>query len=305
MTPRICVVGSANMDLLAKVPRLPRMGETLVGRYFHMGSGGKGSNQAAMAAKLGANVTMVAKLGRDPMGQMMFESYQQLGIDTQYVLWDEDHFSGVAPILVDDDGRNMIVIIPGANMALSPQDVIAAGEAIEGAPVLICQLEIPVETTLEAFRIAKGAGVTTILNPAPAAPIPAELFQLTDIIAPNETETEILTELPVGTIEEAKRAAAALSARGPQSVIITLGERGAVLLTEEGFSHVPALPVNSLDSTGAGDAFIGSLAFFVAQGMDLRKAVGKSNAVAAVSVTRIGTQVSFPSRDEVKHILES
>lgn len=301
--PRICVVGSANMDLLSKVPRLPKLGETLVGHYFHMGCGGKGSNQAAMAARLGAEVTMVVKLGRDPLGEITFKNYQDLGIDTRYVFWDEEHFSGVAPIFVDDDGRNMIVIVPGANMALSPEDVRRASDAIQAADVVVCQLEIPVESTLEAFRIAKAAGIRTILNPAPATPIPDELLQLSDIAAPNETETELLTGVSVGTLEEAEVAARVLLARGPGAVIITLGERGALLLDDESVSHVPAVKVDAVDTTGAGDAFIGSLAYFLGEGRPLREAIERANAIAAVSVMKVGTQVSFPTRDEVAHLM--
>jgi ribokinase len=296
-------VGSANMDLLSKVPRLPKMGETLVGHSFHMGCGGKGSNQAAMAAKLGAEVTMVVKLGRDPLGEITFKNYQDLGIDTRHVRWDEEHFSGVAPIFVDDEGSNMIVIIPGANMALSPREVNEAGEAIRSADIVICQLEIPIESTLEAFRIAKGAGVLTILNPAPAMPIPDELFQLSDIAAPNEIESEFLTGMPVGTLEEAEEAARVLLSRGPRAIIITLGERGALLSDEKSKVHVPGLKVKTVDTTGAGDAFIGSLAYFLGESRSLQKAVERANVVASMSVTKVGTQASFPTRDEVKHLM--
>ena len=165
---KICVVGSANVDLLCKLPRMPKMGETLIGSSFHLNCGGKGSNQAAMAAKLGADVTIVTKLGRDPLGEMAFRNYQNLGIDTCHVYWDEAHFTGVASIFVDEPGRNMIVIFPGANMTLSSKEVREASDVIRAADVVVCQLEIPVESCLEAFRIANDAGVRTILNPAPA-----------------------------------------------------------------------------------------------------------------------------------------
>lgn len=297
-SPRICVVGSSNIDLITKVPRLPKLGETLMGDSFHMGFGGKGANQAVMAAKLGAQVTMVTKVGRDVFGEDTLKNYRAQGIDDQYVLFDQERASGVAPILVDAEGRNLVIIVPGANLGLTPADVQTAREAITRASILICQLEVPVETTLEAFRVAKAGNLTTILNPAPAAPLPDELLQLSDIIAPNETETELLTGIPIHTIEDAERAARSLMARGPKTVILTLGERGALVLNGEMGWHAPSVKVNAVDSTGAGDAFVGSLAVFLGEGLGLDNAVRRANAVAALSVTKIGTQVSFPMRTE-------
>jgi ribokinase len=301
--PKVCVVGSSMIDLISKVPRLPKLGETLVGHAFHMGYGGKGANQAVMAAKLGARVTMVNKLGRDVFGEGTLKNYREQGIDTTHVLFDETRFSGVAPIFVDDNAQNFIVIVPGANLGLSPGDVQAAREVILTADLLVCQLEVPVETTLEAFRIAKSGKVRTILNPAPAAPIPDELLRLTDICAPNETETELLTGMPVQTLAEAEAAAQKLRSRGPEVVILTLGERGALLVDETGVKHIPAIKVDAVDPTGAGDAFIGSLAVYLGEGLSLRDAIHRANAVAALSVTQIGTQVSFPGRADVDAFL--
>ncbi len=302
--PKICVVGSSNIDLISKVPRLPKLGETLVGRSFHLGYGGKGANQAVMAAKLGARVTMVTKLGRDVFGDGTLKNYREQGIDTTHVMFDDSLFSGVAPIFVDDNAQNFIVIVPGANMGLSPADAQAARQVILDADILICQLEIPVETTLEAFRIAKSGQVQTILNPAPAAAIPDELLQLADICAPNETETELLTGQPVGTPTEAEAAARALLSRGPRTVILTLGERGALLVDGDAIENIPAIKVDAVDPTGAGDAFIGSLAVYLGEGLALRDAIRRANAVAALSVTRIGTQVSFPKRAEADAFLK-
>jgi ribokinase len=301
--PRICVVGSSNIDLIAKVPRLPKLGETLVGHSFHLGYGGKGANQAVMAAKLGAQVVMVTKVGRDVFGEGTLTNYRQAGIDATHVLFDDVRFSGVAPIFVDDTGRNVIVIVPGANMGLSPDDARRARDAIAAAAVLICQLEVPLETTLEAFRIAKAAGVRTILNPAPAAPLPDELLALADFCVPNETEAELLTGLPVVSLDDARAAAQALLARGPQTVVITLGERGVLLADRESASHYPAVEVPAVDSTGAGDAFVGSLAVFLAEGVPLPQSLARANAVAALSVTTIGTQVSFPARGDADAFL--
>lgn len=301
--PVICVVGSSNIDLISKVPRLPKLGETLVGHSFHLGYGGKGANQAVMAAKLGARVTMVTRLGRDVFGEGTLKNYREQGIDTTYVMFDETRFSGVAPIFVDDNAQNFIVIVPGANLGLSPADAQAAAEVILAADLLVCQLEVPVETTLEAFRIAKSSKVRTILNPAPAAPIPDELLRLTDICAPNETETELLTGMPVQTLAEAEAAARKLCSRGAQVVILTLGERGALLVDGAGVEHIPAVKVDAVDPTGAGDAFIGSLAVYLGEGLAVRDAIRRANAVAALSVTRIGTQVSFPRRADADAFL--
>lgn len=300
---KICVVGSANADLLCKLPRLPKMGETLMGSSFHLDCGGKGSNQAAMAVKLGADVTMVTKLGRDPLGEMTFRNYQNLGIDTRHVYWDEAHSTGVAPIFVDETGRNMIVIVPGANMTLTPTEVREARDAICAADVVVCQLEIPVECTLEAFRIARDAGVRTILNPAPAICLPQELLRLCDVVVPNENEAESLTGMTVATLKEAQAAGSVLLVRGSHAVVITLGERGALLLDGKNVVHVPAVKVRAVDTTGAGDAFVGSLAFFLGEGSQLRRAVERSNAVAALSVMKVGAQASFPTREEVERLI--
>jgi ribokinase len=292
------------IDLISKVPRLPKLGETLVGRSFHLGYGGKGANQAVMAAKLGAQVTMVNKVGRDVFGEGTLKNYQEQGIDTTHVMFDESRFSGVAPIFVDDSAQNFVVIVPGANSGLSPADVQSARQVILDSDILICQLEIPMETTLEAFRVAKSGNVRTILNPAPAAPIPDELLQLADIFAPNETETELLADLPVGTLAEAEAAAHKLLSRGTTTVILTLGERGALLVDEDTVENIPAVKVDAVDPTGAGDAFVGSLAVYLGEGLTLRDAIRRANAVAALSVTRIGTQVSFPKRAEADNFLK-
>ncbi len=301
--PKICVVGSSNIDLISRVPHLPRLGETIVGHSFHMGFGGKGANQAVMAAKLRAQVTMVTKVGRDVFGENTLGNYRRQGVDTTHVLFDDQRFSGVAPIFVDDNAQNFIVIVPGANMGLSSADARRAAPAIQAADVLICQLEVPVETTLEAFRIAKAAKVKTILNPAPAAPLPDELLSLCDLCVPNETETESLTGRPVATVDDTAAAGRILLGRGPRVVIITLGARGALMLDGGTPRHIPSVQVDAVDPTGAGDAFIGSLAVFLAEGASPVEAVSRANAVAALSVTRIGTQVSFPSRSDADAFL--
>lgn len=299
--PHVCVVGSTNIDLTFRAARLPRPGETLAGLGFQLGYGGKGSNQAVMAARLGASVTMVGKVGRDVFGEGALRNYREQGVDTTHVLVDVERPTGVASIVVDDAARNCILVVPGANLGLTPQDVRAAAGAIAAARVLLCQLEVPIETVAEALRIARAAGVTTVLNPAPAVPLPDELLALTDLCVPNESEIELLTGgQTTATVQEAAAAAWELLKRGPRTVIVTLGERGALIADAASAEHLEAPRVEAIDSSGAGDAFIGALGVFLADGMALREAVRRANAVAALSVTCLGTQASFPTRDEVE-----
>ncbi len=291
------------IDLISRVPRLPTLGETLVGHSFHLGYGGKGANQATAAARLGARVSMIARVGGDVFGEGTIENLRASGIETRHVLVDPERFSGVAPIFVDDHAQNVVVIVPGANDGLTPDDVRAAAVEIRTAGILCCQLEVPVEASLEAFRIARRAGVTTILNPAPAAALPDELLSLTDICVPNEVEVQMLTGRAAQTIDEAEAAARDLLARGPRSVIVTLGSRGALSVAEGRSQHVAAYPVDAVDPTGAGDAFIGALALFLGEGRSLEEAVRRAAAAAALSVTKVGTQVSFPRRGELEEFL--
>jgi ribokinase len=294
--PKICVVGAANIDLVSYVPRLPQLGETLHGTRFQMGFGGKGANQAVMAAKLGADVAIVTKLGQDIFGENTLKNFRAWGVDTQYVLFTGQAFSGVAPIAVDTAGHNSIIIVMGANDLLTEADIEAARPAIAASQILVCQLEIPAAVNLAALRVAKEEGVTTIFNPAPAKPdLPAEFYQLSDIFCPNENETEMLTGQAVSTIEEAKAAARILLERGAGKVILTLGERGSLLVTAAETNHAPAPQVRALDSTGAGDAFVGSLAYFVALGQPVAEAMRRANHIAALSVQAAGTQTSFPA----------
>jgi ribokinase len=301
--PRICVVGSANIDLTFRTPRLPRPGETLAGRAFHLGFGGKGANQAVMASLLGAQVAMVGKVGRDVFGEGIRRNFQEHGIDAGCVGVDEARASGAASIIVDDEARNCILVVPGANLGLTPTDVRAAAAMIRSAQVVLCQLEVPVEATVEAFRIARAAGVRTVLNPAPAVALPDELLALADLCVPNETEAELLTGLAAASLAEAEAAGRKLLQRGAGAAIVTLGGRGALWVDGGAADHVPAVPVAAVDPSGAGDAFIGSLAVFLAEGLAPRQALRRANVAAALSVTRPGTQASFPRRAEVETFL--
>ena len=298
--PKICVVGACNLDLISYVPRLPSMGETLHGHRFHMGFGGKGANQAVMAAKLGGAVTMVTKLGQDVFGENTLKNFKSWGVNTQHVHFTDQAFSGVAPIAVDTEGHNSIIIVTGANDLLTGQEIEAARPAIAASSILVCQLEIPLEVSLAALRIAREEGVKTIFNPAPAlSEIPQEFYHLSDIFCPNETETELLTGMSVESLEEAENAARVLIERGAASVILTLGDRGSLLVTDVTAEQVPVEPVKALDTTGAGDAFVGSLAFFLAAGKSLSDSIKRANRIAAVSVQSSGTQSSFPEAKDL------
>jgi ribokinase len=298
--PRICVVGSANVDLTFRSPRLPRPGETLTGNGFHQDFGGKGANQAVAAARLGARVSLVARVGDDALGRETLRHYHDEGLDITHVRVDAGRPTGVAAIVVDDRAENAIVVVPGANGELSAADVREAAPAITAAAVVLCQFEVPLEATREAFRLARAAGVRTVLTPAPAQALPAELFQLCDVCVPNETEAELLTGKRVTDLHEAESAARQLLLLGPRVVIVTLGEMGALIADADGMEHIQAVPVRALDTTGAGDAFAAALAVFWAEGLTLREAARRASRVAALSVTRPGAQSAFPRRAEIE-----
>lgn len=298
--PRVCVVGSSNIDLTFRTSRLPRPGETLIGQDFQLGFGGKGANQAVMAARLGAHVAMVSRVGGDVFGAQTIQNYRDRGIDSTHVLRDAARPTGVASIVVDDSAQNCILLVAGANAALGAADIRAAAGVIESAGILLCQLEVPMEANREAFRIARTAGVRTILNPAPAAALPDELLRQTDLCIPNETEAELLTGQRVTTPAEAEAAARVLLQRGPKAVLLTMGPQGVLLAEKQKSDHLPAVAVPAVDASGAGDAFIGSLAVFLVEGLPLREAAYRANLAAALSVTRPGTQTSYPTRDEVE-----
>ena len=296
--PKVCVVGSSNTDLLTKVKRLPKLGETSIGQNFHIGFGGKGGNQAIMAAKLKSNVTMVTKLGKDIFGNETLKNYKDNDINTNFVYFCENS-SGVAPIFVDEDGNNFIVIVPGANWELKPDDIIAAKNEIENSDCLVCQLEIPLETTFEALKIARDAGVTTIFNPAPARDIPDDIYKITDIIIPNEVEASYLTGIEIKSVNDAKKACKVLLEKKCRSVIITLGKLGSVVADNINIIHIKPIKVKAIDTTGAGDAFIGSFAHYYGVTGSIEKSAEFANVAASLSVCRIGTQTSFPSLKDI------
>ncbi len=300
--PKICVVGASNIDLVSYAPRLPKLGETIPGTRFQMGFGGKGANQAVMAAKLGGDVVMITKVGEDIFGEDTRKNFASYGIDTRYVYTTADSYTGVAPIWVDESsGNNAIIVAIGANDLLSAEDIEQARPALEAAQVVVCQWELPLDTVLAALRIARAAGVMTVFNPAPArGALPDEACALSDILCPNESETELLTGMPVATLEEAEAAGRVFLARGAGRVILTLGERGSLLVTRDQTTHVPVMKVKAIDTTGAGDAFVGSLAYYLAAGEPITEAMARANRIAALSVQAPGTQSSFPAAGDLE-----
>ncbi|MFM0498195.1 ribokinase [Paraburkholderia caledonica] len=298
---RVAVVGSLNMDLVARAPRLPHPGETLAGRTFAQVAGGKGGNQAVAAARLGAQVSMLGCVGADANGAQLRAGLEAEGIDCAAVETGREA-TGVALIIVDDASQNAIVIVAGSNGEVTP-DTIARHEAVlAAADVVICQLETPLDTVQAALTTARRLGKTVILNPAPATgPLPAEWLPLIDYLIPNELEAATLTGLPVGSPEEAATAAAVLRAAGARNVLVTLGPRGVQAALE---GAAPALydapKVKAVDTTAAGDTFIGGFAAQLAQGASVDAAIRFAQRAAALSVTRAGAQPSIPTRAEVE-----
>lgn len=283
------------MDLIAYAPRLPAPGETLMGTRFQTGYGGKGANQAVAAARLGAAVAMVARVGGDVFGADMLANFAAQGIDVARVLRTEGVSSGVAPIAVDDAGRNAIIVVAGANALLTPADVDAAAPAIRRARVLLCQLEVPLETSLRALTLAREAGVLTILNPAPAPEaLHDAMLRVSDLVCPNESEASAISGIPVTDAASAEAAGRVLVGRGARAAIVTLGAAGCLYVSASETWRAPAPVVTAVDTTGAGDCFLGSLAFFLACAAGLRDAAIRAAAVAALSVQRPGTQTSYP-----------
>ena len=300
MAAKIVVVGSFNADLTSYMVRMPRPGETVVGQKFVIGPGGKGSNQAVAAARLGAEVTFVGRVGQDVFASYALNCWKKEGINTDFVVQDSEQVTGVAPIFVDESGENSIVVVLGANLFVSREDVDVAAEVIAEADILLTQLEINYEATGYALQIAGEKGVPTILNPAPAGQLPEEMIALADIITPNETELEILAGMAGATLEET---AASLLRNDRQRIIITLGAQGARLVNRAGSTLIPAYKVEAVDTTGAGDAFNGGLAVGLAEGMSQEEAIAFANATAALCVTRPGTAPSMPFRREVEALL--
>jgi len=294
----VVVIGSSNIDLVAKCEHIPVTGQTLTGLDFFMTPGGKGANQAVAAAKLGAHVIFVARLGKDIFAEKSLENFKSVNIATKHIVQLDAVSSGVALIAIDGSGRNIIIVIPGANGQLTPADVTVAREDIAAAGVVVCQLEIPIESVETAAALAVEHHVPFILDPAPARPLSSKLLSMVDVLKPNETEAQTLTGITVSDKESAAAAADRLLAQGVKNVVITLGEKGALLAGQDGREFIPGQIVKAVDTTAAGDAFTGALAFSLANGSSLREAAAYASSVAALSVQKFGAQSSMPTKTE-------
>ncbi len=303
--PKIAVVGSSNTDMVIKVHKLPAPGETVMGGDFLMAAGGKGANQAVGAARLGADVTFIARVGADVFGEKAIENFKKEGINTDYIVVDQNSPSGVALIFVDENAENVIAVAPGANNNLAVQDVVAAKEIIEKADVLLLQLEIPLDTVHYAAQLAAKSGVKVILNPAPAQKLSQDLLASVSVLTPNESEAEILSGVEVKDENSAKEAAEFLLEKGVSNVIITMGSKGAALYYENQFVQIPSKKIEAVDTTAAGDAFNGALAYALGSGNTLPEAVKFANYVGALSATKMGAQPSMPTQEEVKEFINS
>ncbi|MGF6318800.1 ribokinase [Pseudomonas frederiksbergensis] len=300
MPAKVVVIGSLNMDLVTRASRLPRGGETLIGESFATVSGGKGANQAVAAARLGAQVSMVGCVGNDAYGEALREALLAEQIDCQAVSTVEDS-SGVALIVVDDNSQNAIVIVAGANGALTPEVIDRFDAVLQAADVIICQLEVPDATVGHALKRGRELGKTVILNPAPASrPLPADWYAAIDYLIPNESEASALSGLPVDSLSTAETAAAGLIAMGAGKVIITLGSQGSLFADGQRFEHFPAAKVKAVDTTAAGDTFVGGFAAALAAGKSEADAIRFGQVAAALSVTRAGAQPSIPTLSDVQ-----
>ncbi|PID57628.1 ribokinase [candidate division KSB3 bacterium] len=304
MNKQITVVGSINMDLVIRVPRMPLPGETLAGGDFHVIPGGKGANQAVAAARLGGSVAMIGRVGGDDFGRRQQEGLRRDGIDLSRLSVDEDCATGIAMITVDESGQNSIIISPEANGRVSATQVEEAAEGICRANMLLCQLEVPIEAVTRAVDIAHAHQVAVALNPAPAARLDASLLEKVSYFIVNETEAEFYSDIQVTDRESAKRAAQKLQQSGIETVLVTLGEKGVLVAHNGEFFHEDALSVQAVDTTAAGDTFVGAFSVAMTAGRTLREAVMFASHAAALTVTRLGAQSSIPTYDEVAQFLK-
>ena len=304
MAKMVVILGIFVADTTYRASRLPKMGETLIGEHFHLTPGGKGSNQAVAAAQAGADTHFITKLGKDDFAEMALGLWQHKGV-TPAVTQHQDSYTGAAFVFIEaDSGNNAIIVSPGVATTISPDDLVQHQGLIESAAIFVTQLEQPVDTAFQALKIARQAGVTTLLNPAPAASLPEGMLALCDFITPNETESEGLTGIKVTSIDSARAAADALLAQGAGTALITLGENGALLHSQTQSIHIPAINSgNVIETTGAGDAFNGGFAAAISAGMNPLDAAWFGTAASSISVTRAGTAASMPSREEILAVL--
>lgn len=300
---KILVIGSSNMDLVVQVPRCPAAGETLFGSSFTTNYGGKGANQAVAVARIGSGVTFMTKLGNDTFGQQMRQHFSEEGMDLTHILTDAESPTGTALITVEDKGENRIIVVPGANVRLTENDVESLSAEINSCRFVLTQLEIPLPTVLHIAEMTSAAGKQLILNPAPARPLPNSLLQKVFLITPNETEAEILTGIRVSDVESARRAALWFREKGVQQIVITMGSQGAFVFTDDFQGMVPSYKVKAIDTTAAGDVFNGALTVALSEGKTTADAARFGCAASALAVMRPGAQSSIPTRTEIDAFL--
>jgi ribokinase len=296
---RILVIGSSNTDMVVKTEHFPDPGETVLGGQFFMFPGGKGANQAIAAARLGGQVSFLAKLGKDLFGEASLQGFREAGINTDYIARDELLASGVALITVNQNGQNTIVVAPGANDSLSTRDIGKAKKLFEEATLMLIQLEIPIPSVIDAIQHAWEAGNRVVLNPAPARQLPEGIWEKIFLFTPNESEAAFYTGMEISSFDQARLAAEKLRAKGVGHVVVTMGSRGSYYHGPEGNFHIPALPVQAVDTTAAGDVFNGALCVALAEKKNWSDALHFASRAAAISVTRLGAQSSAPTREEV------
>jgi ribokinase len=299
----LVVIGSSNTDLVIRCRQLPRRGETIIGGDFRIHHGGKGANQAVAAARAGARVTLVGNIGRDPFGDAAIQQLQRERIDTRFIVRSKTSPSGVALILVDARGENLIGVAPGSNLELSPRDVRAAESAICAARCVVVQLEVSMAAVREAMKLARRHHVPIVLNPAPAQKVPTTLLRQAKFLTPNESELAALTDQPTRTKSQIERGAGRLHSVGVQHVLVTCGARGVCWCSETGTCWFPVPRVKAVDTVGAGDCFSGALATAIAEGRTVEDAIRFAVAAAAISVTRAGAQPSMPRRREILRVV--
>jgi len=303
---KVCILGSINMDMVVSVNKMPLIGETIFSDNFKLAHGGKGANQAVASRRLGADVYMISKVGQDAYGLEIVNNLEKENINVNSIFKDDVKPTGTAIITVNNEGNNSIVVVPGANMTLNLKEIDKCKEIIGNSDIIVAQFETPIEVTMEAFKFAKEKGVITILNPAPAKEIPTELLKYTDIIVPNETEATALTGVKVQDLESAKQAANIFFNNKVKYVIITLGDKGAAVISKEDGVLIPAYKVNAVDSTAAGDSFIGAISTKLTKSNlninSLVEAVKFGNKVSAIAVQREGAQPSIPFLKEINDI---
>lgn len=303
--PKICVIGACNVDLASRSKRMPNWGETLRGSNFNVSFGGKGANQAIMAANLNSEVTMVSKIGFDIFGSGVIENLKHYGMDTGQIYRTDKAHTGAAQVMVDPEGRNAIIVCTGSNDYMNIDEVENARDYIIQADVLLLQCEIPIGISLVAMKIAKAAGTKVIFNTAPVSgPLPDEILGYCDIVCLNESEIAVLTGIEINSIEDARTATKSLMKKGAISVVLTLGEKGVIYQSKDESLTIEPIKVITKDTTGAGDCFIGSFAYFYAIGRPIGECLTKANLIAALSVQKEGTQASFPKMEQLKVVLE-